>query len=97
VHVRDVNFAFKLVRRRVLERVQLVSEGSFVDAELVVRATRLGFHIVQIGVDYFPRSRGESTLSSPAVIVKILRELMRLRRDLMDVRPLPGAERVGDG
>lgn len=97
VHVRDVNFAFKLVRRRVLDHVELVSEGSFVDAELVVRATRLGFHIVQIGVDYFPRSRGESTLSSPSVIVKIIRELLRLRRDLMDVRPLSADARAADG
>ena len=69
----------------------------FVDAELVVRATRLGFHIVQIGVDYFPRSRGESTLSSPSVIVKIIRELLRLRRDLMDVRPLSADARAADG
>ena len=33
---------------------------------------RHGFQIVQFGVDYFPRTRGVSTLSSPAVIVKIL-------------------------
>ena len=44
----------------------LVSEGSFIDAELVVRAQKLGFNIVQFGVDYFPRTRGVSTLSSPA-------------------------------
>ena len=37
----------------------------------------VGFHIVQIGVDYFPRSRGVSTLSSLAVIRRMLREIMR--------------------
>lgn len=88
VRVRDVNFAFKLIRRDVLEQVTLRSEGSFIDAELVVRAHRRGFQIVQIGVDYFPRSRGVSTLSSPGVIAKILGEMFRLRREMRATQPL---------
>ena len=55
---------------------------------LVIRATRMGFHIVQIGVDYFPRSRGVSTLSSGPVIPKILREMRQLRTELDQIRPL---------
>ncbi|MGV1007496.1 MAG: glycosyltransferase family 2 protein [Dermatophilaceae bacterium] len=85
--VRDVNFAFKLCRRRLLEHVDLVSQGSFIDAELLIRAQRMGFHIVQIGVDYFPRTRGVSTLSSPAVIATMLREMRSLRRELRSVGP----------
>ena len=58
VRVRDVNFAFKLIRRRVLDHVELVSEGSFIDAELVAKAHRRGFRFVQFGVDYIARTRG---------------------------------------
>jgi glycosyltransferase involved in cell wall biosynthesis len=86
VKVRDINFAFKLCRRRIFEHVQLKSEGSFIDAELVIRATRMGYEIMQMGVDYFPRTRGESTLSSPGVILKILREMWSLRTDLHDIQ-----------
>jgi glycosyltransferase involved in cell wall biosynthesis len=82
VKVRDINFAFKLLRRRVFDHVELKSEGSFIDAELVIRATRLGYEIMQMGVDYFPRTRGVSTLSSPGVIVTILKEMWMLRKDL---------------
>ena len=80
--LKDVNFSFKLFRRSLLERFELKSEGSFIDAEFLVRARNAGASIIQIGVDYFPRSRGISTLSSPAVIWKILGEMLQLRRDL---------------
>lgn len=75
---RDINFSFKLMRREVLEAVELESEGSLIDAELIVKAKNLGFVIQQLGLDYFPRTRGRSTLSSPAVILTMLRELVTL-------------------
>jgi glycosyltransferase involved in cell wall biosynthesis len=88
LRVRDMNFAFKLVRRRVLDHIDLESEGSFIDVELLARAQRSGFRIVQFGVDYFPRTRGVSTLSSNKVILNILREMVALNGELRGVRPL---------
>jgi glycosyltransferase involved in cell wall biosynthesis len=88
VKVRDINFAFKLCRRRIFDHVELKSEGSFIDAELIIRATRLGYEIMQMGVDYFPRTRGESTLSSPKVILTILREMRSLRAELEGITPV---------
>jgi glycosyltransferase involved in cell wall biosynthesis len=82
LRVRDVNFSFKVFRRSLLERIELKSEGSFIDAEFLVRAKKSGASIIQIGVDYFPRSRGLSTLASPGVIVDILVEMARLWREL---------------
>jgi glycosyltransferase involved in cell wall biosynthesis len=75
---RDINFSFKLFKRRVLQSIELKSEGSLIDAELIVKAKNRGFAIQQIGLDYFPRIRGTSHLSSPSVIFKIFRELVQL-------------------
>ncbi|MGV8977986.1 MAG: glycosyltransferase family 2 protein [Cellulomonas sp.] len=91
--LRDINFAFKLCRRTVLDEITLVSEGSFIDAELVIRAQRSGFQVLQIGVDYFPRTRGVSTLSSLGVIRTMLGEMFRLRSELKKITPA-GAGRV---
>lgn len=87
VRLRDINFAFKLCRREIFDHISLRSEGSFIDAELIIRAKRLGYHVIQFGVDYFPRTRGESTLSSLSVIRRILSEMMSLRSELRTLSP----------
>ncbi|MGE5246624.1 MAG: glycosyltransferase family 2 protein [Betaproteobacteria bacterium] len=79
---RDINFAFKLFRREVLEAIDIKSEGSLVDAELIIKAKNCGFRVQQIGVDYFPRTYGQSHLSSPGVILRILVELIRFYPDM---------------
>ena len=86
VKMRDINFAFKLCRGSLFSEFELKSEGSFIDAELVIRAKNLGKNVIQFGVDYFPRTRGVSTLSSPAVIRKILREMFSLRKELRSLQ-----------
>ncbi len=88
VRMRDINFAFKLCRARIFEHIELRSEGSFIDAELIIRAKKLGFDVIQFGTDYFPRTRGESTLASVSVIRRILREMFSLRKELRRLKPV---------
>ncbi|HEX7153969.1 MAG TPA: glycosyltransferase family 2 protein [Thermoanaerobaculia bacterium] len=94
---RDINFSFKLMRREVLEAIDLKSEGSLIDAELIVKAKNRGFTIQQIGIDYFPRIRGESHLSSPSVIFKIFRELWQLYPEMKKKKPSAAVKPEGSG
>ena len=87
VRMRDINFAFKLCRREIFDHITLKSEGSFIDAELVIRSKKLGYHVIQFGVDYFERTRGVSTLSSFSVIRRIVGEMLQLRRELSQLTP----------
>jgi glycosyltransferase involved in cell wall biosynthesis len=90
IRVKDINFSFKLFKREILDQVALESEGSFIDAELLIKSKLHGFKITQFGVDYFPRNRGLSTLATPDVIIKMIRELvvfrMKMRRDIRAFR-----------
>src|SRR5438128_8129152 len=90
VRVKDINFSFKLFKRQMLDNVVLESEGSFIDAELLIKSKLHGFKITQFGVDYFPRNRGTSTLASPDAIIKMIRELvafrMKMRREIRTFR-----------
>ena len=85
LRIRDVNFSFKLVRTAVLREMDLRSDGSFIDAEMMIKADRLGLFVCQIGVDYFKRKHGDSNLSSMGTIVTILREMVREYPALMRI------------
>ncbi|MGN6696449.1 MAG: glycosyltransferase family 2 protein [Aquihabitans sp.] len=80
--VRDVNFAAKLVRREAVVDHLPTSDSLFFDAELLARAMGAGATLQQIGVDYFPRSAGTSSLSSTSSIVATARDLARLGPDV---------------
>jgi glycosyltransferase involved in cell wall biosynthesis len=75
LNVRDTNFSYKLFKKEGFESRLLNSEGSFIDAEILARARMAGARIVEMGVHYFPRRAGRSTLARPAVIFKIIAEM----------------------
>jgi len=78
--VKDVNFAFKLFKREIIQKITLQSEGSFIDAELLIEAKRLGYKIKEIGLMYYPRAAGVSTLSGLDIIIKILKEMFAYKK-----------------
>ena len=79
---RDVDCAFKLFRREVFERVPLArvkSNGAFFSPELLITLRRAGVRVRQVGVRHFPRTAHEPKGASPRVIVRAIRDLLRLR------------------
>ena len=79
---RDVDCAFKLFRRDVFARVPLDrvrANGAFFSPELLITLDRAGIRIRQVGVRHFPRTSGEPKGASPRVIVRAIRDLLRLR------------------
>jgi len=76
-NARDINFSFKLIKRKVLNQVELRSNGGFIDVEFIAEALRKGFKMGQVGVMYYPRSAGVSTMASKAVILQILKEMWK--------------------
>ncbi len=80
LRVRDLDCAFKLLPRRVLAALSLHSNGALISAELLFKAKRAGFTWVEVGVHHYPRTAGVQSGGSPRVILRMFRELWRLRR-----------------
>ncbi len=79
VRVRDVNFSFKLVRRRVLDAIRLSASTVFIDGQLLAEAVRGGFRIAEMPIEYTPRRVGASSFDSLHAAWVTLVEMLRYR------------------
>ncbi len=81
---RDIDCAFKLFRRQVIETVgpHIQSRGATFSAEFLVRTKRAGFTIREVPVSHLPRTAGSPTGAKPQVIARAFRELWRFRTQL---------------
>ena len=80
LEVTDVNCAFKLFKREVLEDLDIGSDGAFVNAEILLKANQRGFTIKQVPVSHFARTQGTQTGAHPKVVLRAFVELARFYR-----------------
>ena len=58
--------------------MSLESEGASIDLEILARARKQGARILEVGVPHYPRVAGEQTGAKLSVIIRALRETIRL-------------------
>lgn len=87
MNIKDIDCAFKLVHRSVLEKVTpLTSNGAMVSTEFLLRAhySKVAYH--QIGVEHYQRSTGSSTGSNVKVIARAIFDTFVLQSKLLPKR-----------
>jgi glycosyltransferase involved in cell wall biosynthesis len=88
VGVRDVDCAFKLMRRSYLSRMQLEAGGAFLSAEMLAKARRMGARFAELPVRHLPRRAGSSTGGSLRVLLRAFVELARVGWKARRFRPM---------
>ena len=81
VRVRDINCAFKLVRREVLMCLPLVSAGYTINAEMIAQAAAAKLQVREAPVSHRPRHAGHSKIRLADVLWS-LSELWAVRSSL---------------
>ena len=80
IKVRDVDCAFKLVKKKVIDTIPKLqsTRGGMISPELLGRAKKAGFKIVEVGVHHYPRKEGKQTGANLKVIFKSFMDLGKL-------------------
>lgn len=76
--VRDIDCAFKLIRRDLVVSLPLETRGAMMSAEMLIRMSRNGVKFKEIPVSHYPRTKGVATGAKLTVILRALREMSRL-------------------
>ena len=80
VRVRDLDCAFKLFPRWVVEAMQLSAEGACISAEILAQCMRGGLAVREVPVNHFPRAAGKATGANLKVVAKAFGELPKVWR-----------------
>jgi hypothetical protein len=96
---RDISTGLRLVRREVVEELDLEASSPFIGAEIAIKTMFLGHPVGEVGIQTFPRDfrRGQST--SPRNIVATIIDMLHCRRRIFSpsYRPSgPGSDRLPD-
>lgn len=79
LNARDYSCGFKLIKRKVFASVQpLVGEEKVTQIEFLVKARKLGFKILEVGVHHYPRKFGTQTGANLKVVFKSYVDLLKL-------------------
>ena len=86
---RDLDCAFRLVSKKVINSIRLICSTGVATTELLAKARKKGFTIKEIGVSHFLRTMGKSafeadgsSLPKPKEVYKILKEIAKLLVDM---------------
>jgi len=72
----DIDCGFKLFKRKILEVVNLTSNGAMIDTQLFAGARARGMIVAEVPVTHLPRTAGASTGGKISVAIKAFKELL---------------------
>ncbi|HEX7956787.1 MAG TPA: hypothetical protein VF508_07595, partial [Pyrinomonadaceae bacterium] len=78
IPIRDVDCDFRLLRRRAVEGVELVSASGSICVELVHKLQRAGCVFAEVPVRHYPRAHGRSQFFTARRVARTALELLGL-------------------
>lgn len=79
-NVRVADFQFvQVYKRKIIENLNLISTGTFVPPELIIRLINHGYKYKQAKCDFHKRQKGSSKCGRPREFIKTIREMLIFR------------------
>lgn len=78
LHVRDIDCAFKLIRAKELQSLQLLSGSAFTSAEILYRLKKRRLRFQEVAVTHYKRLHGQASGARLSVIARACLDALRV-------------------
>ncbi len=79
---RDVSTGLRLIKKTALSDIDLISNSSFIGAEIAVRLMLKGYQVGEMGIVTYPRKFGVSSIITLRSIIETVKDLVKLKLHL---------------
>lgn len=79
---RDISTGLRMVRKSLVDELDLDSVSPFIGAELAIKTMLRGYRVGEVGIQTFPRSFGRGLSTTPTNIRLTIADMLRTRRKI---------------
>ena len=92
---RDISTGLRLVRREIVEELDLEATSPFIGAEIAIKTMFMGHPVGEVGIQTFPRDFRRGASTTPGNIVATIVDMIQCRRRSSPPRPSSGPGGAG--
>jgi glycosyltransferase involved in cell wall biosynthesis len=82
---RDISSGLRIIRKEVVDQLDLVATSPFIGAEIAIRTMLKGYRVGEVGIQMFPRQFGKGSSTSIRNIIATIRDMLRVYRQIFSV------------
>jgi len=79
IRAKDINCSFKIIRKKILNNLNLSSESAFIDAEILYELKNQKANVIEMPVTHYPNIYRKSHFTNPKLTLDMLNELFKKR------------------
>ena len=79
---RDISTGLRLIRRDLVNELELTSSSPFIGAEIAIKTMLKGFPVGEVGIQTFPREFGHGSATSWRNIIATIRDMISCYRTI---------------
>jgi glycosyltransferase involved in cell wall biosynthesis len=77
---RDVSTGLRLVRKEIVDQLDLYSDSPFIGAEIAIKTMLKGYRVGEMGIQTFPREFGSGNSTTPQNVYRTIVDMVRCHR-----------------
>ncbi|MCB9252304.1 MAG: glycosyltransferase family 2 protein [Flavobacteriales bacterium] len=79
---RDISTGLRLVKKELIEDLQLITNSPFIGAEITIKSMLKGYRVGEVGIQTFPRTVGSGSSTSFRNIYLTIKDMLRVRKEI---------------